>query len=197
MTHRGTFSIAATPYARSSSPEDDRSAIRAILPPSARADSPWPLPGVSSLSPCQGQPETWRAGAQEVTPHERSSQGVGISENRAACHMHHLPWAMWRISKGAWPQPCAGDPPPDRAGPRSPDAPNRPLPGRCGPQGGERWGTTRCQSGRSPCKKIGRFLTVNSWLPYSGRGVSMAAVYDRLSHNTRKRLIRAGESHIF
>ena len=36
----------------------------------------------------------------------------------------------------------------------------------------------------------------NHWLPYSSRGVSMAAVYDRLSHSTRKRFIRAGESHI-
>jgi hypothetical protein len=140
------------------SPEDDRSARRAILPPSARADSPWPLTGVSSLSQCQGQPEPLGAGAQDVTPHERSSQGVCTSENRAACHRHHLPVAVWRISKGEWPQPCAGDPPQDRADPRSPDAPDRPLPGRCGRQGGERWGTTRCQSGRAPCKKIGRFL---------------------------------------
>src|SRR5215510_13338757 len=36
----------------------------------------------------------------------------------------------------------------------------------------------------------------NHWLPYSGRGVSMAAVYNRLSHSTRTRFIRAGESHI-
>jgi len=37
-----------------------------------------------------------------------------------------------------------------------PHGPDRPLPGRCGPQGGERWSTTRCQSGRAPCKKTGR-----------------------------------------
>jgi hypothetical protein len=135
-------------------PEEKRSAPRAIL-----------LPSVSSLSQCPGKPETWGAGAQDVTPRERSSTGGGTSETRAACHRHHLPWAMWRISTGECPQPCTDDPPQDRPSPRSPASPDRPLPDRCGPQGGEHWGTTRWQSRRAPCKKTGRILLANPQVP--------------------------------
>jgi hypothetical protein len=45
-------------------------------------------------------------------------------------------------------------------------------------------------------KTSGSFHREQSGLPYSGQSVSRAAVYDCLSHSTRNRLMRAGESHI-
>jgi hypothetical protein len=68
----------------------------------------------------KGSPHPW-VQAPRTSRHTRGHhQGGGTREHRVACHRHQLPWARWRSSTGAWPQPCAGDPLQERLGPRSP-----------------------------------------------------------------------------